>query len=359
MKQLQFIFVHGLSGWGSYDEHYAKNPYWGMRNGDLMKLLSDKGYPSYAASVDSHGSAWDRACELYAQLAGTRTDYGKTHCEKNRHERFGPDFTGRPLIQTMDGEHPLVLTGHSFGGVTVRLFAHLMANGCQQEQEATDPEDLSPFFKGGHADMIFGILTLASPHNGTTAYDLFEDPSFDVDSVKVPLLSRQFAKLITKRNAIVPDGRAAEDYASYDMHIDVADKINQMIAVLPDTYYFSVPCSFTKKKGNVQYPEVLKMEPFFVKTSTQMGAYTGTTKGGMVIDETWQENDGLVNTISAKAPSHAPSRPFDPGRIEPGIWNIMPVWHGDHMSLQGGLMKKHEVAFFYLEMVQRFTSLLK
>ena len=31
VNDLQFIFVHRLSGWGSYDEAYWKMPYWGMR----------------------------------------------------------------------------------------------------------------------------------------------------------------------------------------------------------------------------------------------------------------------------------------------------------------------------------------
>ena len=25
----EYIFVHGLSGWGSYDEAYQRMPYWG------------------------------------------------------------------------------------------------------------------------------------------------------------------------------------------------------------------------------------------------------------------------------------------------------------------------------------------
>ena len=74
MSNLRYIFVHGLSGWGSYDEKYKKTPYWGMRSGDLIALLREKGFDCYAASVDPHGSAWDRACELYAQLSGTRVD---------------------------------------------------------------------------------------------------------------------------------------------------------------------------------------------------------------------------------------------------------------------------------------------
>jgi len=33
MSGLQYIFVHGLSGWGSYDDRYRRMPYWGMRGG--------------------------------------------------------------------------------------------------------------------------------------------------------------------------------------------------------------------------------------------------------------------------------------------------------------------------------------
>ena len=96
MGKLQFVFVHGLSGWGSYDERYRRMPYWGMRGGDLMAALRGEGYDCYAASVVPTGSAWDRACELYAQIAGTRTDYGAAHSGRFRHERYGPDFSARP-----------------------------------------------------------------------------------------------------------------------------------------------------------------------------------------------------------------------------------------------------------------------
>lgn len=34
MSGLRFIFVHGLSGWGSYDKAYRRMPHWGMRGGD-------------------------------------------------------------------------------------------------------------------------------------------------------------------------------------------------------------------------------------------------------------------------------------------------------------------------------------
>ena len=43
------------------------------------------------------GSAWDRTCELYAQLTGTRVDYGKAHAEKYGHARYGRTYE-KPLF---------------------------------------------------------------------------------------------------------------------------------------------------------------------------------------------------------------------------------------------------------------------
>ena len=42
--ELQFVFVHGLSGWGSYDDLYRKMPYWGMRGGDLTAFLRGRDF---------------------------------------------------------------------------------------------------------------------------------------------------------------------------------------------------------------------------------------------------------------------------------------------------------------------------
>ena len=89
---------------------------------------------------------------------------------------------------------------------------------------------------------------------------------------------------------------------------------------------------------------------------SDMGVMVGSA-GGLVIDESWKENDGLVNTISARAPSSAPAQAFDKEKIVPGVWNIMPTYHGDHMSLQGGLMKKNDVKDFYMDLLQLIAAL--
>ncbi len=357
MSGLEFIFVHGLSGWGSYDKAYRRLPYWGTWGGDLMTWLRDQGFACYAASVSPTGSAWDRACELYAQLAGKRTDYGKAHSRRCRHDRYGRDFTGCPLIPDWGEAIRLVLLGHSFGGATIRLFSELMAHGDPEEQRTADAQtdSLSPLFAGGMAERIHSLVTLASPMNGTTAYDLFADPAFDQDAVRVPLWSKALARMLSTRTRSQQDGRDKSDYAGFDMHLDHADELNRRIATLPHVYYFSVPCSFTEKQKDGTFRPKRGMEPLFVTRSYQTGAYTGRTAGGITVGPAWRENDGLVNTISAMAPTGAPSKPLDRGCLVPGVWNVFPIVDCDHMWPQGGLMRRHDVRAFYLDLLSMIS----
>ena len=352
MGGLTFVFVHGLSGWGSYDKAYARLPYWGMRGGDLMAYLRSRGWDCRAASVSPGGSAWDRACELYAQLAGARVDYGEAHSSACRHQRFGRDFSSCPLIPSWDEQTRLVLLGHSFGGATVRLMSELLSHGDARERAAT--ESHSPLFSGGLGQHVHSLVTLASPMNGTTAYDLFADPGFDPSGVRLPFWSR----LITFRGTRTqPDGRDEHDYAGCDMHLDRARELNERLSVLPWVYYFSVPCSATAQQADGTHRPRRGMEPLFVARSCQIGAYKGRTAGGMAVDEGWRENDGLVNTISAMAPQGAPARPLDRKRVEPGVWNVWPTVNGDHMYLQGGLMHRHDVRAFYEELLGLISGL--
>lgn len=316
-----YVFVHGLMGWGSYDASYKIMPYWGMFNGELLGKLNKQGYDCYAASVAGTDSAWDRACELYAQLTGTVVDYGKEHSERCGHDRYGEDFTDRALIEKWDAENKINLLGHSFGGATIRVFASLMAVGSEAEIAATASDDISPFFTGGKADWIYSLTSLAAPHNGTTAYGLENSSPENTDT------------------------------AAYDMFIDHALELNKTIVTREETYYFSIPCTATVKNDDGTYSaDNSKMEILFRSSANEMGKLTGTTSGGYVVDKSWLENDGLVNTISSAAPSSAPSKTYEEGNVTKGIWNIMPTYQGDHMSLQGGLfMVNSDVKDFYID----------
>ncbi len=355
---LRFVYVHGISGWGSYDLIDEFFPYWGHSTGNIIRYMNNHGYDSYSASVDPSGSAWDRACELYAQLTGTRVDYGAVHSKEAGHERFGEDYTGRALMKNFDNSS-VVLIGHSFGGVTVRLFSEILRNGSEEEKAATSEEELSEFFKGGNGTNLFAIVTLAAPTNGTTAYDLYEDDSFDPSSVEVSEEYLKKSELLSKSTKADNNDKADFDYASYDMHIDNALAINKKIHTFEDMYYFAYPCSstVTDKDGSLT-PDPEITEAIFMKTALYMSRYTGTTKGGFTIDETWQSNDGLVNEISARAPMGAPESIYEEGMsLTPGKWYVMPTYHGDHMSLQGGLTIRNNAKPFYLELAKMLAEL--
>ncbi|MBQ8944765.1 MAG: hypothetical protein IJ050_09775 [Clostridia bacterium] len=325
-----YVYVHGLSGWGSYDIQNSILPYWGMFGGDMIKNLNALGYKCHAASVDPDGSAWDRACELYAQLTGTRVDYGKAHSEKFGHARYGKDFSKNPLLKSWSAEDKINLLGHSFGGVTVRLLAELMANGSREELAATGNDSISQLFTGGKADWIYSITTLAAPTNGTTAYG-FSDPE---------LLENH-------------------DTAAYDMFIDNALAINETISTYENTYYFAVPCSATVKNedGTWSFDESINVEFPVRSTGERMMNLTGTTPKGFVVDESWLESDGMVNTVSAGAPFNAPSTELNKESIEPGIWNVAETYRGDHMAFCGDLFRPNNIRPFFADWMNMINSI--
>ena len=364
MSKVTYVFCHGLNGTGQYDEEYEKKPYWGGASGDVVAEWRAQGLDAFAASVAPQGSAWDRACELYAQIAGTRTDYGVAHSAEYRHDRFGRDFTGQALIPTWDDDTRLVLIGHSFGGATIRLFAEWLAHGSEEERAATAPEDLSPLFAGGMGDRVCTIVTLAAPTNGTTAYDLALDPNFDQRKVKVALKYKLLNRLVKRRTAIRMDGRDQRDWASFDMMLDNAQAMNARIDTLPNVYYLSVACDATKPAdssrpgaGGVRVPDLAVMDPLLVRTGANMGSYRGVTAAGCVVDDDWLANDGLVNTVSAHAPFGAPQKPIDRDHIERGVWNVMEDMHVDHSFFSGDYLHKTNPHPFFQELKELLQGL--
>lgn len=114
-----------------------------------------------------------------------------------------------------------------------------------------------------------------------------------------------------------------------------------MIETQPGIYYFSYAACATEEDGNGNWVPVDSMTAMFKAPSFLIGrkfeAYT--TSFGLEVDEQWQPNDGLVNTISALRPLDEEGVVFDSEDIRPGIWNVMPVVDGrDHMSFMGGLL---------------------
>ena len=342
-----YVYVHGLGGWGEYDIANYVVPYWGTMGGDLMKYLNSRGFDCVAASVSPIKSFWDRACELYAQLTGTRTDYGKYHSEQNNHKRYGEDFTGRALIENFSAEDKINLLGHSFGGATVLQFLDLMADGCAEERAVTPENELSPLFTGGKADWVYSVTTLSAPMNGSSAYYIKDEILEDENATFQELMVAYIVGSLTNP---IPDGRNEHDCAGYDMEVDRAMSLCDTWETQENVYYFSFACDVTylDENGNRTF-DPNDLELLFRGSAGRMVSWTGKTPSGYVIGKEWQANDGLVNTISAIAPHNAPRTDFSSDSINPGIWNVMPIYHGDHMSLQGGMFNTNNIRLLYAE----------
>ncbi|MGN0468656.1 MAG: esterase/lipase family protein [Acutalibacteraceae bacterium] len=362
-----FIFVHGMGGWGSYDSDYKTAPYWGSAQGvkkgetknDAVAYLKKSGYKAYAASVGPLSSAWDRACELYAQLTGTKTDYGKAHSKAHGHSRYGKSYKSKPLMgKAWNKKSPLNLVGHSFGGETIRLFASLMAYGNSDEKKATG-KNTSPLFKGGYDKCIHSITTIASPHNGTQAVNSVLDIKNPVKALsammdlmgivsqsgKSPSLSSlglsQFgfsSKDITKNISATKKFIQSKDNCMYDLSLSGAKKLNEKIKLVKNTYYYSM--SFYVTKDNGKGKQVPKKCPDSLMTTSKAICDTqGKTISGVKITKSWAMNDGLVPVASAKYPltdkktATSYESANKKGKVSKGRWYYMkPVYGTNHLS---------------------------
>ena len=367
-----YVYLHGFWGWGEYDEATENLPYWGFFTGDSLKKLEENGFKVVAPSVDPVGSAWDRACEMYAQLTGTRVDYGKAHSEKYAHERYGEDYTGRGLLEKWDSTDKINIVAHSFGGPTSYLFASVMEYGSAEEKEATTDGTLSPFFEGGKGDYIYSITGLAGTYRGTSlvlnsqalevcANDLNLDVRKLVPSAGEEVLSVSDAVingLFGLMQKVASGDVAAVDTALYDMHPDNAAKLNLELKPVDGIYYFSVPHCTTEESedGTHQNPRKDVTDFMYFPTSCVIGRTNDVTPGGIVMDKSWQPNDGMVNTISERAPvgvkvtdiSAVPGVELAAKGFQKGIFNVFPTYEGAHMSLMGNPSRPDGKCVLYL-----------
>ena len=401
------VFVHGLFGWGQRDKIFRIMPYWGMTTGSLPDYLATQGYETYAASVGPLSSAWDRACELYAQLVGARTDYGVKHAQDFGHERYGIDYE-TPLFDGWGTERAVNLVGHSFGGATTRLFLEILTNGCPEEVAAAKAAGVepSPFFLGGKGGWVHSLTAIAAPHNGTTFIESNSDfTKFAADLTTAAAKALGLSSLkgvydfqldqfgIRKDDnetfsqaldrVLRSDFLSHNDNAFLDLTIDKSLEINKGIEIQPNVYYFSYAGDQTSTDpltGN-HYPTVSAipsngMCALMMPGSVNMGKYYDKyTAGGIYIDQSWLPNDGLVNTVSALYPTTTDKNTteclkrdgtqgwvnydgYSDIAFQPGIWYVMPVTRADHMQFVGGIANKSiiETHLFYRNLMDDIYS---
>lgn len=387
-KKYPYIFVHGFLGWGEDEGIDQDISYWGATACDLIKAIQEKGYDCYDASVGPLSSNWDRACELYAQLTGTRVDYGAAHAAEHNHSRYGRTYD-KPLIEGWGekDENGLInkinLIGHSFGGNTIRLLESLLVNGNEEEMNAS-PDDVSPLFTGGKKDYVNSLITVASPNNGTTLYYIADQLNI---AYLLTILAYTYAGIMGRSilngyvdfhleqfgltnvpgekpteqhiiEAIFVMLQHWEDTAMYDLSPDGVLELNESSDLQKNTYYFSYAFDTTEKNqlSGSYYPVAgtfAILQPF----GGMIGSYPENTITDYHIDETWLPNDGLVNVVSALYPMDDPHTEYNSEDIRPAIWNVMPVSRGDHGNAIGIGVSEEYIIDFYINMIEMVEAL--
>lgn len=372
-----FVFVHGMFGWGELTGINKSVPYWGATTGNLVGFLRECDYECYAASVGPISSAWDNACELYAQLTGTRVDYGKAHSEKRNHDRFGRKYE-EPLFYGF-GDRSIHLIGHSHGGQVVRLLAHLLTYGDEEEKQASDENDISPLFVGGNERLIVSVTTLCSPNNGTLLFKLAEEKNLihtmgRGTNLAVSLFGRtpmygrlvdaqmeQFGltplkgekkpdKIFTAVNRV----RDSDDHILRDLSFSGAMELNEKIEISKNIYYF---CYYASGAPGEEFSTKYMKFPLLKLFGRLIATISFPSDGeyGITFSEEWHENDGLVNVPSARNPFDEPGKDFN-GSPEKGVWNIMPAIKGDHGQTVGLLADKNKTRGFFLNLLSMLTQ---
>ena len=366
-----YVFVHGLNGFG--DDKGLPVSYWGSTGGALLPALAKEGFLCVAPTVSAAGSAWDRACELYAAITGTRTDYGAAHSAEHGHERFGRTYETAliPDWGTVDDNgnlRKINIIAHSFGGATARLMGGLLNDGSAAERNIAAKEggELSPLFMGGKGDWIFSLTCLASPHNGTSLLDMadinplissiagFIGGNAQIDKA----LSSVGVNFGGKSLGDILEAAKTQDTAYFDLTRDGAAQVSTLSALNPNTYYFSYPVDGTKDGS----PTNDMMLPLRVLGAV-IGSFTDEAAG---IGDEWKANDGLVNTISATAPFSDTKYDIKTAEeltpdfaYQPAGWYVMPTVRGDHGSIIGLGRPQEEIMPLFLDQMRRIDALSK
>ncbi len=372
-----YVLVHGMGGWGEGSSANEVSPYWGATSGSISEYLRTQEIDVVEANVGPFSSAWDRACELYAQLTGTKVDYGEAHSKEHGHDRFGRTYT-EPLIEKWDGKNKINLIGHSFGGNTIRLMTSLLEYGSEAEKKAS-PDDCSPLFKGGKGEYVNSVTTLASPHNGSTLFYCLDKGYFiemalnllyTTDGIgglsKIDLLDFQLEHFgINSDNhdkKVLVDGTFGngKDNAFYDLSPHGAKELNSNIKLVDSVYYFSYAYCTTETTILGNSVATTDTMGVLMVPAGMIGAYTDKGgKYGVVIDSTWLPNDGLVNVVSAQYPFEDAHTDYVAGTkdIKSGQWYVFPTLTGDHGTVIGMRGNVDETRKFYTDHIAIIDNL--
>ncbi len=349
------ILVNGFAGWGREEMLGVK--YWGGVH-DIQEDLKRNGYTVHTAAVGPVSSNWDRACELYAQINGGTVDYGAAHAEKHGHNRFGRTYSG--FAPNWSETNKVHLVGHSMGGQTTRTLVQLLKEGSFEEKNYVKNypnAKISPLFEGGKS-YVHSVTTLATPHNGTTLADgslllpfvkdlLITAASlggnnnlslydFKLDQWGMKKNGEESFFQYTDRILNSSIWKNTKDISQWDLSTDGAKELNNWVKTQSDVYYLSYSghASQAAPITGLQLPHIT-MNKVLMGNAFFLGSYARYEENRPLIDTSWWQNDGVVNTNSMIAPSSNIAVNNNES-LQVGKWNhIETKVNWDHLDMVG------------------------
>ncbi|HEY0856565.1 MAG TPA: hypothetical protein VGE16_05885 [Albitalea sp.] len=371
------ILVHGFAGFGPTEMLGYK--YWGGLTNLESKLQAR--YPDQlvkTAVVGPFSSNWDRAVELFYQIKGGCVDYGMLHANAHGHLRKPEEYwrNGRTchpgLYPAWDADHPVHFVTHSMGGQTARMLVQLLAgNGA--------PSNPGLFPVATSAAWAKSVTTISTPNDGTTlAYRVVDWVpvvqqlvtgiagltggtlaasvyDFKMDQWRIgPRRSTETFEQYVNRVMTWPLWSSGiKDLSPYDLSPAGAMVENDWVHDHPNVTYFSVSTdsSYRGPLTGWSYPN-LDTNPliFLFVGPGWMGNFVPDGRPFAPVNHAnWYPNDGVVNTVSHKAPTWAMNaagsiypRPVvikdisRGGTPQAGAWNWKGLMDGyDHFDIIG------------------------
>lgn len=203
----------------------------------------------------------------------------------------------------------------------MRTLIQLMESGSPNGDEGG-----GALYTGGNTGWVRSATTISTPHNGTTLRDVIID--------YVPKVSELAGQIVEVAGL---GGSKATEQGSF-----CCNNTDRLIAPFQsssyqyargDMIFFLKPTA-----GEWVVPSILQRG---------MGSYTQTAAGRVATDSSWFANDGVVNTISMRAPSGQAARDFDGSPVR-GTWNYLGYYnHYDHFDVLGWLLPSASVYPIY------------
>ncbi|KAJ3226382.1 hypothetical protein HDU81_007337 [Chytriomyces hyalinus] len=383
------VFIHGLLGWGESRKLLGTLNYWGGITQNILDTLRGQGYSIVAPNVGPLSSSWERACETFAQLTGTTTDYGVDRSTKFKHARFGKDQTGKALLPRFGANfvpgatavQKINIVGHSLGGPTARTLAHLLAFGSQAEMDACAKAGVvcSPlFWTNKTQSYVTGVFAISGVHQGSVVDDYLQATNGRVQFVKT-----LFSALVGVNNLNNLDiwdlqlghyglnQNSGEKFTAYLdrvcssswflsntnalFDLSVENQSNPLLSFVknaPGTAYFSIAGVSTNYLLGISLAQI-STNLFLTPFANLIGTYSNSSLPVLstYTQRDWRQNDGLVMVASSRGPKSGYNSfgldmqagserdlVYSAPTATPvkGTYNYVGEWeHGDHLDIVG------------------------